>query len=102
MRDVMTPEQVADYLQLNKDTVYRLIRQRKLAASQIGRAYRIPKEDLETFLLSNSTRPDVREALFRRVMDFAERHNAGLSSDEVLEELERMDEEAQQARTSAG
>lgn len=88
MRDIMTPEQVAAYLQLNTDTVYRLIRKRKLAASQIGRSYRIPREDLESFLLTNSTRSSIREALFNRFMEIAER-NPGLSSDEVLKELER-------------
>ena len=66
MHEIMTPEQVADYLQLNKDTVYRLIREKKLAATQIGRAYRIPREDVEIFILAHSTRPAVREALFRR------------------------------------
>ena len=40
IREVMTPEQVADYLQLATETVYRLIRQRKLAATRVGRAYR--------------------------------------------------------------
>lgn len=33
MCEIMTPEQVAEYLQLNTDTVYRLIRQKQLAAS---------------------------------------------------------------------
>jgi len=96
-REVMTPEQVADYLQLNKDTVYRLIRSHQLAASKIGRAYRIPKEDVDSFLLARSTRPKVREAMFKRVMAFAERANPGLSSDDVLEELEQMDEERKRA-----
>ncbi|MBI2907185.1 MAG: helix-turn-helix domain-containing protein [Chloroflexi bacterium] len=90
MREIMTPEQVAGYLQLNKDTVYRLIRQRKLAATRIGRSYRIPKEDLESFLVANSTGPAVRQALFRRVLQIGER-NPDLSSDTVLEELERGD-----------
>jgi excisionase family DNA binding protein len=90
MREIMTPEQVADYLQLNTDTVYRLIREKKLAATQIGRAYRIPREDVETFLMAHSTRPAVREALFRRFMAIAEQ-NPGVSSDDVLDELEQED-----------
>src|SRR5690242_8267134 len=97
MREIMTPEQVAEYLQLNKDTVYRLIRSHQLAASKIGRTYRIPKEDVDAFLLSNSSRSRVRQALFKRVLDFAEQHNPGLSSDAVLEELEQMDEERKRA-----
>ena len=93
MHEIMTPEQVADYLQLNTDTVYRLIRRKELAAAKIGRSYRIPKEDVEAFLLARGTRPEARRVLFRRVLDFAEKRNPGLSSDDVLEEHERMDEE---------
>lgn len=93
MLDMMTPEQVADLLQLNTETVYRLIRDKKLAAAKIGRAYRITKADLERFLATTSTMPSLRDALFRRVMAIAER-NPDLSSDDLLEELERYDEEA--------
>src|SRR3954462_4588281 len=105
MREVMTPEQVADYLQLNTDTVYRLIRGHQLAASKIGRTYRIPKEDVETFLLSHSTRPQVREALIKRVAEIGERNAARyptLTADQVLEELEASDAERRQSQASGG
>ena len=92
LRDVMTPEQVADYLQLDTETVYRLIRRKELAATKIGRSYRIPREDLDAFLLAHSTRPEVREALFDRLLAIAER-NPGGNGDALLEELEREDEE---------
>jgi excisionase family DNA binding protein len=92
MREIMTPNQVAEYLQLTTDTVYRLIREKKLAATQVGRSYRIPREDLEKFLVVNSTRPAVRDALFRNFLAIADQ-NPGLNSDDVLEELEREDEE---------
>lgn len=90
MYQVMTPEQVADYLQLNTDTIYRLIRQKQLTATQIGRSYRIPKENLENFLQEHSTRPKVRKALFRRFMEIAG-VNPDVSSDIVLKELEQED-----------
>lgn len=88
MPNIMTPEQVAEYLQLNTDTIYRLIRKRELAATQIGRTYRIPKENLEEFLQVHSTRPQVRAALFRRVMEIGERH-PDLNSDSILEKLQQ-------------
>jgi excisionase family DNA binding protein len=100
MREIMTPEQVAEYLQLNTDTVYRLIRGKQLAASKIGRTYRIPREDVETFLLSRSTRSQIREALIRQVAEVGERTAArcpGLTSDHVLEELEAYDDERRRA-----
>jgi excisionase family DNA binding protein len=104
MREVMTPEQVAEYLQLNTDTVYRLIRGHRLAASKIGRTYRIPREDVDSFLLSNSTRPQVREALIKRVAEIGERVAARypeLTSDQVLEELEA-DDAARRRAHAAG
>lgn len=87
MNDVMTPEQLAKYLQLNKDTIYRLIRGRKLATTQIGKSYRILKADVEMFLLANSTRASVRKNLFEKVMAIAAR-NKKLTSDKLLAVLE--------------
>jgi excisionase family DNA binding protein len=105
VREIMTPEQVADYLQLNTDTVYRLIRGRQLAAAKIGRTYRIPKEDVEAFLLAHSTRPQVRDALIRRVAEIGERNAARypeLTSDQILEELEAIDAERRQPQARGG
>jgi excisionase family DNA binding protein len=99
VREIMTPEQVADYLQVDRETVYRLIRRRQLAATKVGRTYRIPRQDLENFLTDNSTQSEVRDALFDRVMVVAER-NPGLNSDDVLAELEREDDDRRQQRVS--
>ncbi len=41
--EILTPDQAATYLQLNRETIYRYIRQGKIVASQLGRSYRIPK-----------------------------------------------------------
>lgn len=99
-RDVMTPEQVAQYLQIDRGAVYRLIRDRELAATRIGRTYRIPRDDVETFLLARSSRPEVRAALFDRALAHAERENPGSDSDVILEELERMDEDRRRRAAS--
>jgi excisionase family DNA binding protein len=98
MQETMTPQQVAEYLQMTPETVYRLIRSNQLAATRIGRHYRVLKEDLDRFMLSHSTRSEVRKLLWGEVMAFAGRHNPGLSSDDVLEDLERMDEEDRAGR----
>ena len=74
VKDIMTPEQVANYLQLNKDTVYRYIREGKLVASRLGRNYRIPKENVDLFLLATSTSQMAREALFSRLESVSERN----------------------------
>jgi excisionase family DNA binding protein len=82
VKEIMTPEQVADYLQLNKDTVYRYIREGKLTASRLGRNYRILKENVDLFLLATSTSQSARETLFNRLESVAER-NKGIPFEEV-------------------
>lgn len=57
--DILTPEQAADYLQVNRETIYRYIRDGRLTASRIGRSYRIRKQSVELLLASTSTRPDI-------------------------------------------
>lgn len=41
-----TPEQVAEILQLSKNTVYQLINRGEILAKKIGKVYRIPKSSL--------------------------------------------------------
>ena len=100
LHEMLTPEQVAEYLQLNTDTIYRLIRQNQLVASQIGRAYRIPRADLEKYLLAHSNHSQVRQALIDEVRSIAH-GNPTLDSDDVLEELEQMDLERKEKESLA-
>ena len=53
-KDVLTPQEVAEYLGLCPATIYRYISQGKLAASKLGRRYRIPKDNVGRFLLATS------------------------------------------------
>jgi len=41
-----TPEQVAEMLQLSKNTVYDLINRGEIVAKKIGKVYRIPSKSL--------------------------------------------------------
>ena len=43
---VYTPEQVAEMLQLSKNTVYYLINRGEIMAKKIGKVYRIPAKSL--------------------------------------------------------
>jgi excisionase family DNA binding protein len=83
-REILTPEQVADYLQVRKDTVYRYIRDGRLHAVRLGRSYRVTRENLELFLLAHSTSADARDAAFRRVLEIAAKNR-----DIPYEEVER-------------
>ncbi len=75
LRDLFTPQQAADYLQVDRETVYRYIREGKLAASRLGRSYRIPRASIEMFLWAARTREDVtlREYSGREIEEFIER-----------------------------
>jgi excisionase family DNA binding protein len=53
--EIMTPDQAAAYLQVSRDTIYRYIRSGKLAASRLGRSYRIPKRNLDLLLWESRT-----------------------------------------------
>jgi len=52
---VMTVDQVADYLQLNRLTVYRYVREGKIPAAKIGKVYRILRADVDRFLEARKT-----------------------------------------------
>lgn len=62
-KEVLTPQEVAEYLQLTPGTIYRYIRQGKLAASRVGRYYRVRRTNVELFLMATSI---VGDATLRR------------------------------------
>jgi excisionase family DNA binding protein len=78
--EIFTPEQAADYLQIDRETVYRYIRQGKLVASRLGRAYRIPRKSIDLLLWTTRTRKDItlREYTGSEISEFLK--------DDVLDE----------------
>jgi len=70
--EIFTPEQAAEYLQIDRETVYRYIRQGKLVASRLGRAYRIPRTSIDLLLWATRTRKDIslREYTGREISEF--------------------------------
>lgn len=51
---LLTPEEVAEALQLHHLTVLKFIRGKKLKSVKFGRVYRIREEDLDDFLQKQS------------------------------------------------
>ncbi len=51
--NLLTPEQVAEVLQIHVLTVYNYIRQGKLSAIRLGRSYRIGQDDLNHLIEVN-------------------------------------------------
>ena len=51
---LLTTEQVARYLKVDKFTVYRLVTQRKIPAFKVGGQWRFKKKLIDAWLLQNS------------------------------------------------
>jgi excisionase family DNA binding protein len=58
-REILTPEQAAEALQIDRETIYRYIRTGRLVASRLGRQYRIPAWSLDLLLWETRTREDI-------------------------------------------
>ncbi len=52
--EILTVLQTADYLKISDKTVLKLIKQKKLVASLIGRIWRIKLSDINAYLAANS------------------------------------------------
>ncbi|HEX5414975.1 MAG TPA: helix-turn-helix domain-containing protein [Chloroflexota bacterium] len=86
-RDILTPDQAAEYLQVNRETIYRYIREGKLAASQLGRAYRIPRRSLDLLLWATRTRKDIslRDYTGAQISEFIQADQLDEESREIAE-----------------
>src|SRR5947207_613678 len=83
IRTILTPDQAADYLQVNRETVYRYIKDGKLVAARLGRSYRIPKVSLDQLLWQSRTRDDIT------LRTYTDEEVAGFLRDDVLTKEER-------------
>lgn len=88
--DLLTPDQAADYLQINRETVYRYIREGKLVASKLGRSYRIPRRSIDLLLLASRTRPDIalREYSNADIAEFLERDELSTEDEAAITRFE--------------
>ena len=50
MKEIMTPREAAEYLQLNIRTIYHLAKTGKLPGRKVGRMWRFKKEVLDKWL----------------------------------------------------
>ena len=46
----LTPQQIADFLQIDPQTVWRMIKRGDLPAVKIGRIYRVTRSDFDAWL----------------------------------------------------
>jgi excisionase family DNA binding protein len=81
--DLMTVEQVADYLQLNKLTVYKYIRDGRLPAARLGKAYRIRLADVDAFLERQMSPPRAHPSARAPIGRAVARHRPAVRMEEV-------------------
>lgn len=55
---LLTTEQVARYLKVDKFTVYRLVTQKKIPAFKVGNQWRFKRKMIEAWLVKNSNFQD--------------------------------------------
>ena len=54
MPELMTLEEVADYLRVTKKTIYRLLERRDIPATKVGRQWRFDKAEIDVWLSQSS------------------------------------------------
>lgn len=91
-QEIFTPDQAAEYLQLDRETIYRYIRQGKLVASKLGRSYRIPRRSLDLLLWATRTRRDItlREYTADEIAGFLKSDELDADAREVAERFSRV------------
>lgn len=56
--EYLTTDQVAELLQLHRDTVRRMIREKRLPSVKVGKQYRIRRRDLDAWLTAPGSKPN--------------------------------------------
>jgi len=69
---LLTVEEVARYLRLNKFTIYRLARDGKIPAFKIGKTWRFRKDMLDKWLQTHLNCEEYKEVLHDQYRDFDE------------------------------
>lgn len=79
---LLTPEQVAELLQIEVEEVIAYIREKRLLASRLGERYRIPVDAVEDFVISSAD-PQAYERFLRSRIQRAQEQNVGRDPAEV-------------------
>ena len=77
MNEVMTAQEVAEYLGLAVETIYRKARAGEIPATRIGRRWRFLREGLEAWARGETQVPEPRRVLSRDELPKFRVYNAG-------------------------
>ncbi len=51
--DILTVKELMDYLAVGKNTAYDLLKTKKIKSIRIGRVYKIPKSEVQEYILKS-------------------------------------------------
>ena len=88
MPEVMTAEQLAEYLQIDKQTVYRKARKGEIPCVRIGRVVRFRKDMVDAWLLSPEWTEEDRRRFRAKALAWGREH--GVTEDDVLRAVEEI------------
>lgn len=90
--EVLTPEQVADYLQVEPGIVRELIRDEQLIASRIGDDYRVQRRHVDLLLWTTQNKPDfpLREYTDEEIEAFLKEDELNDETKAIVESFTRM------------
>mgnify|MGYP001581396571 CR=1 FL=1 len=88
MPEVMTAKQIADYLQINKMTLYKRIRLGEIPVIRMGRALRFKKDIIDKWLEVESGWDQEFESLLKRSRRFG--RAAGITEQKIQQAVEEV------------
>lgn len=91
MQEVMTAKQIADYLQINKMTLYKRVRLGEIPVVRMGRALRFKKDIIDKWLEVESGWDQKFENLLKRSQGFGKA--AGITERKIQQAVEEVKRE---------
>jgi len=65
-KEIMNVKELAEYLGVSRSKIYKLIREKKVPASKIGRQYKFSKQVIDAWLKENLITSPVEFSLFQQ------------------------------------
>jgi len=65
-KEIMNVKELAEYLGVSRSKIYKLIREKKVPASKIGRQYKFSKQVIDAWLKENLITSSVEFSLFQQ------------------------------------
>ncbi|MBU3954976.1 helix-turn-helix domain-containing protein [bacterium] len=100
-KEIMNVPELAEYIGVSGSKIYKLIRDKKIPASKIGRQYKFSKQVIDSWLKENIITSFLNEPLFqpkKNVEKGGEKNGKEESSEEKSCEKESSEENGEESR----